>query len=78
MDADTIAYLKQFIAATLRQQVSGLATKDDLAELQAELNRRFDEMQHDIAEALDASNETHHKQLRPRATNHQTGAARAA
>jgi predicted nucleic acid-binding Zn-ribbon protein len=37
MNEDVIADLKQFIAATVSQQLSGLATKDDIATLQGEI-----------------------------------------
>jgi hypothetical protein len=74
MNEELIADLKQLITATISQQLSGvvtkedlaeMATKDDLAALRAEmatkddiarLERKLDEVQGHIAEALDTSN----------------------
>jgi archaellum component FlaC len=44
MNEDVIADLKQFIAATVSQQMSGLATKDDIARLEGEITGIKDEM----------------------------------
>lgn len=64
MDSDVIADLKQFITATVSQQVSGLATKDDIAAIRGEmatgsgrLQRKMDDLQAAVAEALDTSND---------------------
>jgi hypothetical protein len=68
MDQNTLADLKQFITVTVGQATARLATKEHTDEeingLRAEMNRRFDGLQHDIAEALDVSNEIHGKQLK--------------
>jgi len=75
MDEELLADLKQLFVATIRQEFAGLATKDDLEELRAdvhsetndlrtEMNRRFDGLQHDIAEALDTSNEVTERLLK--------------
>ncbi|HEY4160472.1 MAG TPA: hypothetical protein VGM08_00235 [Candidatus Saccharimonadales bacterium] len=48
MDEDMLADLKQFIAAAVRQELSGMATKDDLDNqiggLRSEMNAKFTEM----------------------------------
>lgn len=70
MNDDTIADLKQFIATTVRQEMSGLATKDELAGLEDRLNAKvdglsakIDDLQASVAAALDATNDEVDKQL---------------
>jgi hypothetical protein len=72
MDEDVITDLKQFITATVSQQLAGVATKDDLknlatkddvAELRTEMNQRFSEVQSSIGEALSTSNDAVGTQL---------------
>jgi polyhydroxyalkanoate synthesis regulator phasin len=66
MDEDVIADLKQFITATISQQMSDVATKDDIASIRAEmatktditrLEQKLDELQQAVGEAVDTSND---------------------
>ena len=67
MNEDVITDLKQFIAATIRQKLSGFATKDDLKSLatksdldtqikglRSEMNTRFDDMDAKLDAIADA------------------------
>jgi predicted nucleic acid-binding Zn-ribbon protein len=44
MNEEVIADLKQFIAATVSQQMSGVATKEDIARLEGEVTGIKDEI----------------------------------
>jgi hypothetical protein len=77
MDQDTIDDLKQFIAATIRQQtvdmttkddLKTLATKDDLVRLDQKLTAKIDDLQTSVSEALDTSNEAVDNQLKDHET----------
>jgi TolA-binding protein len=59
--------LKQFVSATVSQATAGLATKDDLAGLEATTNKRFDDVDerlNEIQNAVGAELEDHEQRLR--------------
>jgi hypothetical protein len=75
MDEDTIADLKQFIAATVKQATADLATKDEMdvrfAKVDArfdDMDKRFDELNLKVDTIADAQAETleDHEQRIPR------------
>jgi len=70
MNDDAIQDLKQFIAATVTQQTSDLASKDDIAKLKEDivdldnkLSAKIDDLSNSVAEALESSNEAVEEQL---------------
>jgi hypothetical protein len=70
MDQTIIDDFKQFITATISQQFSNVATKDDIASLDQKidvldrkLSGKIDELQSSVATALDNSNDTVDDQL---------------
>lgn len=70
MNDDAIQDLKQFIAATVTQQTSDLASKDDIAKLKEDivdldnkLSAKIDDLSNSVAEALESSNEVVEEQL---------------
>ncbi len=77
MNDDQIADLKQFIATTISQQTAHLATKDELANLAtkedlkslatkedlARVERKIDDIQAAIGEAISDSNESADAQI---------------
>lgn len=76
MNDDTINDLKQFISATVSQEVAGLkidinglksdvgSIKHDIAEMKQELKQDIADLSNSVAEALDQSNEEVHTQLK--------------
>lgn len=67
MDDTQLGDLKQFIAATVSQATSDMATKDDIADmatkgdiesLKKSIDIRFEEVQSAIAEAMSTTNDT--------------------
>ena len=64
MNDDTIADLKQFITATISQQTFGLATKEDITNLDKNLSSKIDDLSNSVAEALESSNGATEEQLR--------------
>jgi hypothetical protein len=80
MNDEMIADLKQFIAATVSQQLSGVATKDDIAELKneitgikgdiARIEGKIDDLAADVAEALSTSNDAFEEQIEKRLQEH--------
>lgn len=66
MKEDVIDDLKQFIATTVSQQLSGVATKDDIARLEGrfdKLEQKVDDVQASIGDALATSNDAIDAQL---------------
>ncbi|MDZ7786051.1 MAG: hypothetical protein U5L95_02930 [Candidatus Saccharibacteria bacterium] len=77
MNDDTIQDLKQFIATTVSQQTSDLATKEDITNLEKDisslekniskldkkLSTKIDDLAASVGEALDTSNEAIDNQL---------------
>lgn len=61
MNDDTINDLKQFIAATVSQQVSDV--RADIQRLDDKLTGKIDDMSASVAEALEATNESYAKQF---------------
>lgn len=59
MNEEVIADLKQFIAATISQQLSDVATKDDISKLE----RKIDDLQESVAGALETANDAVDAQL---------------
>jgi hypothetical protein len=59
MNDDAIQDLKQFIAATVSQQTSGLATKLDVERLES----KMDDLSSAVAEALDTSSDAAQSQI---------------
>lgn len=53
MNDDTINDLKQFIATTISQQTSDLATKEDIQRIED----KIDNLSSSVAEAIEATNE---------------------
>ncbi len=72
MNDDTIADLKQFIAATISQQTTDL--REDMSEMKADLhvvkdglvlvNKKVDNLSNAVGEALDTSNTATDQQLK--------------
>lgn len=58
MNEDAITDLKQFIVTTIRQELSSVGTKDDLAALRGEMNQRFDDQDAKLNIIADAHAET--------------------
>lgn len=62
MDEATVIDLKQFIATTMRQEVSGLEIRMDgleqrMDDIYQDLSGKIDDLSASVADALDASNE---------------------
>lgn len=57
MNEDVIQDLKQFISTTVSQQTSGLATKEDISDLDNKLSRKIDDLSDSVADALESGNE---------------------
>jgi predicted nucleic acid-binding Zn-ribbon protein len=82
MNEDVIADLKQFIAATVSQQMSGVATKDDLKDLAtkddidrlegeiATVEQKIDDLQESVAEVLDNANDAVEELIEKRPAEH--------
>jgi len=62
MDEDTITDLKQFITATVSQQITDV--RNDIVALDKSLNKKIDDLSTHVADALDASNEAIQMQLK--------------
>ena len=62
MNDDTIQDLKQFIEATVSQEVSGVRT--DIKELDSKLSLKMDDLSHSVAEAIENSNSSTDLQLK--------------
>lgn len=60
MNNDQIEDLKQFIAVTVSQATSSVATKDDVNRLEA----KIDDLASSVAEALDSHSEAMDQQLK--------------
>ena len=75
MDDDTIADLKQFIAATVNQNTSDIRgdisdIRTDISDIRTDikkLDKKVDDLTEYVADAIDTSNEQNHKTL----TNHE-------
>lgn len=66
MDEDTTNDLKQFITATVSQQLASHTTeiKEDIKKLDVKLSRKIDDLSESVAEAISVSNEEVDKQLK--------------
>lgn len=62
MNDDVIQDLKQFIAATVAQQVSDV--RADIKNLDEKLNSRIDNLEQNIADAMDTNNDETFTQLK--------------
>jgi O-phosphoseryl-tRNA(Cys) synthetase len=62
MNDETVQDLKQFIAATVNQQISDV--RDDIKALDQKLTVKSDDLSGSIAEALDNTNEATDSQLK--------------
>jgi uncharacterized coiled-coil protein SlyX len=62
MDENTIADFKQFMTATISQQVADI--KEDISRLDKKLTKKMNTLSNSVAEALDASNEVITMQLK--------------
>lgn len=65
MNDDVIQDLKQFIASTVSQQISGLRIDihNDMAQLEQRLTAKIDDLSLAVADALDNSNEAAYLQF---------------
>lgn len=69
MNDDTIQDLKQFITATVSQQVSDVRSdisdiRSDIAKLDIKLTTKIDDLSQSVAEALENSNQATDAQLK--------------
>jgi len=78
MNDDAIQDLKQFISTTISQQISDLATKEDISKLKSDISKleadisnldknlssKIDDLSNSVSEALESTNETTGEQLR--------------
>lgn len=64
MNDDVIQDLKQFIAATISQQTSDLATKEDINQLDEKLSNKIDNLSSSVAEAIEQTNEVQDSQIK--------------
>jgi ribosomal protein S3AE len=62
MNDETVQDLKQFIAATVNQQISDV--RDDIKALDQKITMKIDDMSGSIAEAIDNTNEATDAQLK--------------
>ena len=60
---DQIDDLKQYISTTISQVNANMVSKTDLADLQAHIDFRLDEIQASIAESLSVANDTVDEQI---------------
>lgn len=65
MDAEIIADLKQFIAATVSQQLAGTEERLEkrITDFESNMNTKFDDLSQSIAEVIDTSNDAHDQRL---------------
>jgi endonuclease III len=63
MNDDTIQDLKQFIATTISQQTSDLATKEDIEQLDNKLSSKIDNLSSSVAKAIEQTNEVQESQI---------------
>lgn len=76
MDEDTLSDLKQFVAATISQQISSVhddvkdlhqdivSIRNDIAQLDHKLSTKIDTLSTSVAEAMDNMDEATHEQLK--------------
>ena len=68
MDQQVIDDLKQFITATVSQQVSGVATKDDVVASEKRIGDQIKDLQASVSEALEVGNDAVDEQLKDHET----------
>lgn len=64
MNDDTIQDLKQFIATTVSQQLSDVASKEDIKQLDEKLSNKMDNLSSSVAEAIEQTNEVQESQIK--------------
>lgn len=66
MNDDTISDLKQFISATVSQEVAGLRSDigSDIKNLDDKISTKIDDLSLSVSDAIDVSNETTDTQLK--------------
>lgn len=62
MNDEVIADLKQFIAVTVTQQTVDI--REDINKLDQKLSKKIDDLSNDVADALEANNQTTDKQFK--------------